>query len=115
MNERKLWHYPPYGAQALIRVSADTEKAGVNFLSKLATSLRTQLEVEQLAEHLELLGPIPSPLAKRASRYRFQLLVSSSQRGQLHAVIEQTLSLLIQSRRTGGVRWVIDIDPMDFL
>jgi primosomal protein N' (replication factor Y) len=119
LNERKLWRYPPFGAQALIRVSADTEKAGVNFLSKLTSSLRSQLgsqlEMEQLEEHVELLGPIPSPLAKRANRYRFQLLVSSDQRGQLHAVIEQALSLLIQSRRTGGVRWGIDIDPMDFL
>jgi primosomal protein N' (replication factor Y) len=119
LNERKLWRYPPFGAQALIRVSADTEKAGVNFLSKLTSSLRSQLgsqlEMEQLEEHVELLGPIPSPLAKRANRYRFQLLVSSDQRGQLHAVIEQALSLLIQSRRTGRVRWGIDIDPMDFL
>jgi primosomal protein N' (replication factor Y) len=115
LNERKLWHYPPYGAQALIRVSADTEKAGMNFISKLFSSLRSQLAEEQLEEHVELLGPIPSPLAKRANRYRFQLLVSSNQRGQLHATIGKSLSLLVQSRRVGGVRWAIDIDPIDFL
>lgn len=120
LNERKLWHYPPYGAQALIRVSADNEKAGLNFLNKITSSLRSQLgmdqlSIDQLEEHVELLGPIASPLAKRANRYRFQLLVSSNQRGQLHAVMEQVLLLLVQSRRMGGVRWVIDIDPMDFL
>lgn len=113
LNERKLWHYPPFGAQALIRVSADNESAGVNFLNKLLIQLRSG--PDELAEGIELLGPIPSPLAKRAGRYRFQLLVSSQQRGQLHEMIERILSLLVQSRRTGGVRWVIDIDPMDFL
>ena len=113
LNERKLWHYPPFGAQALIRVSADNESAGVNFLNKILTQLRH--EQGELAEGIELLGPIPSPLAKRAGRYRFQLLVSSQQRGLLHVMIEKILSILVQSRRAGGVRWGIDIDPMDFL
>jgi primosomal protein N' (replication factor Y) len=113
LNERKLWHYPPFGAQALIRVSADNESAGINFLNKLLIKLRAESGV--LTEGIELLGPIPSPLAKRAGRYRFQLLVSSQQRGLLHATIERARYLLVQSRRTGGVRWVIDIDPMDFL
>jgi primosomal protein N' (replication factor Y) len=113
LNERRLWRYPPYGAQALIRVSADKENAGINFLVKLIAQLR--LELGEFDEGIDLLGPIPSPLVKRAGRYRFQLLVSSEQRGQLHAMIERILAILVQSRRTGGVRWLIDIDPMDFL
>ena len=114
LSERKLWHYPPYGAQALVRVSANNENAGMNFLNKFVLQLRS--EVPEFVEGgVELLGPIPSPLAKRASRYRFQLLISSNQRGQLHATIEKILPHLIQLRRTGGVRWVVDIDPLDFL
>ncbi len=114
LSERKLWHYPPYGAQALVRVSANNENAGMNFLNKFVLQLRS--EVPEFVEGgVELLGPIPSPLAKRASRYRFQLLISSNQRGQLHATIEKILPYLIQLRRTGGVRWVVDIDPLDFL
>ncbi|MEE9309829.1 MAG: primosomal protein N' [Cocleimonas sp.] len=114
LNERKLWHYPPFGSQALIRVSADKENAGINFLNKLVVQLRTE-SIDLIDEGVDLLGPIPSPLAKRANRYRFQLLVSSNQRGLLHAMIDKTLLHLVQARRTGGVRWVIDIDPMDFL
>jgi len=113
LNERKLWHYPPFGAQALIRVSADKESAGMNFLNKLVGQL--QLESGGFNQGVELLGPIPSPLAKRAGRFRSQLLISSEQRGQLHAMIKRILPKLIKYRRTGGVRWIIDIDPMDFL
>ena len=113
LNERKLWNYPPFGAQALIRVSSDKQQAGNNFLNKLLKQLR--YESDNFSDDIDLLGPIPSPLAKRANRYRFQLLVSSQKRGELHSLIDRVLSILLQYRRTGGVRWVVDIDPMDFL
>ncbi len=64
---------------------------------------------------IRLLGPMPSPLAKRANRYRFQLLLDSRQRAALHALLEAAMPGLIALRKTGGVRWSIDIDPMDFL
>lgn len=110
MNERELWHYPPYGAQALIRVSADNQDSGISFLEKLRIALLDDVDKE-----LSLLGPMPSPLAKRANRYRFQLLLTSMQRARLHASLEKALVNLVGSRRTGGVRWTIDVDPMDFL
>jgi primosomal protein N' (replication factor Y) len=110
LNERRLWHYPPFGTQALIRVTANSADAGINFLKKLESNLRGFLEGD-----IELLGPMPSPLAKRANRYRFQLLLTSEKRGALHLTLDKALSLLIPSRKTGGVRWVIDVDPVDFL
>lgn len=117
LYERQLWNYPPFGAQALIRVSADNEAAGLKFLDKVASQLNSELkdDVWQEKGQIQLLGPIASPLPKRANRYRFQLLLSSSGRGCLHAIMDRALLLLIQSRRTGGVRWIIDIDPIDFL
>jgi len=115
LNERMLWNYPPFGAQALIRVSADNAEAGMRFLSKLADQLRVITDLNENDPLFDLLGPAPSPLAKRDNRYRFQLLISSNQRGQLHWVLQSALSLLLKSRRTGGVRWVIDRDPSDFL
>ena len=110
MNERQLWHYPPFGAQALIRVSADSADAGNKFMSRLLLKLQ-----KYEFPDIELLGPMPSPLPKRANRFRFQLLISSVKRGALHAALDKTLLLLISLRRTGGVRWVIDVDPVDFL
>jgi primosomal protein N' (replication factor Y) len=107
--EREVWQYPPSGAQALVRVSAETEKAGIDFLNKL----REQLPIED--ENVSILGPMPSAMLKRANRYRFQILFSAQTRGQLHKAISNTLALLVKLRRTGGVRWAIDIDPVDFL
>jgi len=110
LHERQLWNYPPSGAQGLIRVSADKETAGIKFLEKL------QLELNVLNnDNISLLGPMPSPLMKRANRFRFQLLLSTKKRSQLHEVLGKALLLLIKYRKTGGVRWTIDVDPIDFL
>ncbi len=122
LNERYLWNYPPYGAQALIRVSCDRAEAGYKFLDKLHAVLQQLLQ--QLLDNLSksqnenqivLLGPIASPLAKRANRYRFQLLLSAPKRGLLHHILKKALAHLLVFRKTGGVRWSIDVDPTDFL
>ena len=110
LNERSTWNYPPYGAQALIRVSSEDADVGLSFLD----TLRVELEKEGDLG-CDLLGPMPSPLSKRAGRYRFQLLFSSHGRGELHSVLDKTLELLISARRLKGVRWIIDVDPVDFL
>ena len=110
LSERNVWNYPPYGAQAMIRANSETVDAASSFLEKL----RGRLELGDKIE-CDLLGPIPSPLSKRAGRYRFQLLLSSKQRGILHAALGDALLILSSMRKTGGVRWHIDVDPMDFL
>ncbi len=114
LSERQLWNYPPYGAQALIRVSADNSEAGFSFLNTLRVGLQATLSEDQ-AKELSLLGPVPSPLSKKANRFRFQLLLTSLQRVTLHRALDTVLIHLQSARKTGGVRWAIDTDPMDFL
>jgi primosomal protein N' (replication factor Y) len=111
LNERELWCYPPVGSQALIRVSSANPAVAMNFITKLNVQLRSGTNQDRV----DLLGPMPSPLARRADRYRFQLLISAKQRGELHKLLGKALSLLTQARKTGGLRWVIDVDPVDYL
>ena len=110
LNERTLWNYPPVGSQALIRVNAISETIAFDFLQKISIKLR-ELHINSV----ELLGPMPSPIAKRANRYRFQLLLSATNRRDLHQFITTGFPLLLAARKTGGVRWNLDIDPIDFI
>ncbi len=125
LNERQQWNYPPYGAQALIRVNSGKAESAIAFLNKLRLIMENFLETragekkdtesgDVLLSGVRLLGPMPSPLAKKANRYRFQLLLDSIQRTALHVLLEAVLPDLIALRKTGGVRWSIDIDPLDF-
>ena len=109
LNERQMWNYPPYGAQALIRVSSNSADSGLKFLGKLRDGLQYLT-----SDQIEVLGPIPSPLPKRANRYRFQLLFSAPQRRLIQHIMQNALAQLLMLRKTGGIRWTIDIDPSDF-
>lgn len=110
LNERKQWNYPPFGAQALIRANAPNSDSAYQFLLKIADQI--QLEC---SDECEMMGPMPSAMMKRAGRYRFQILFSARQRGSLHAMLDKVLQILIGTRKAGGVRWTIDVDPADFV
>ena len=62
---------------------------------------------------LELNGPLPAPLPRRAGYQRAQLLVSSPERRALHAALDAALPALYASPEARKVRWSLDIDPLD--
>jgi len=62
---------------------------------------------------IDLLGPVPSPMERRAGRHRAQLLLQAAQRSALHQLVHMLLPLLEQHPLARKVRWSIDIDPLD--
>lgn len=114
LNERKIWNYPPLGSQALIRINAEDESNAFTFSSNLSIQLRDLLNQHQSID-VDILGPMPSPIARRANRYRFQLLITAKKRRDLHQFLAMSFSTLTQARKTKGLRWNLDIDPTDFV
>ncbi|OQX13659.1 MAG: primosomal protein N' [Thiothrix lacustris] len=110
LEDRKRWQFPPFGYQALIRASstASMEKA-LAFLEHVSQRL---LAVDSAG--IQRLGPIPAPLEKRANRYRAQLLLGSQQRAALHHALHQLLQQASHLPGRSGVRWSIDVDPIEF-
>jgi len=116
LNERGVWDYPPVGALAIIKANAESSDAAVKFLLKLNIQLSAYIEANNdLFESVNTMGPMPSPIQKRAKRYRFQYLITAKNRLQLHRLLNQAQAELSSFRRSGGVRWAIDVDPSDFL
>ena len=60
-----------------------------------------------------VLGPVSAPMAKRAGNYHFQLLLQNNQRLKLHALLDQLIPLLYNTKESKKVRWSVDIDPVD--
>ncbi len=109
LEQRKIANLPPFSYQALIRAEANLISLPQTLLDNVKQHTQPYLGNNSL-----LLGPFPAPMEKRAGRYRFQLLLQSSSRTELHNLIRQLLPVyegLSQSRK---VRWSIDIDPLDF-
>ncbi len=62
---------------------------------------------------LQVLGPAPAPLARKAGQHRLQLLVKSPSRKALKIALQMMRNWLAETNQAPGVRWNIDVDPID--
>ncbi len=107
--ERQDAELPPFTCQALLRADAIVPELPRAFLAQALES------GSSLRRDVELLGPVPAPMERRAGRYRAQLLVQAQRRRQLHAFLEEWLEQLENLKLARKVRWSIDVDPQDLL
>ena len=96
---------PPYHFLAVMRVQGRDQAALLQFLHAVKEHLNNT--------DIEVLGPAPAPLARKAEQHRMQLLMKSSSRKKLHASISHLRDWLISTKIGNRVRWNIDVDPMD--
>ncbi len=62
---------------------------------------------------LEVLGPLPAPMPRRAGYQRQQLILLSLSRKALHAALDALMPALYASPAARKLRWSLDIDPQD--
>ena len=110
LAERREAELPPYVNLALLRAEATSTEAPNRFLGE-AVTFANELHLSGVT----LLGPIPSPMERRAGRYRAQLLVQAAQRADLHRLLDAWLPLLAQAPSARKVRWSVDVDPMEMI
>jgi len=110
LAERREAELPPYVNLALLRAEATAAEAPTRFLAEAAG-----LAHELAMPGVTLLGPIPSPMERRAGRYRAQLLVQAAQRADLHRLLDGWLPALAQLPSGRKVRWSVDVDPMEMV
>ncbi|GGB11546.1 primosomal protein N' [Agarivorans gilvus] len=108
LNERRDTELPPFSFQALFRF----ESVDGNAVQELSQ------QVYQLAQPLQQAGtwvfpPSPAPQARRAGKFRMQLLIQAEQRAPLHQLVHQLLPQLEAQKLSRKVRWSLDIDPYD--
>jgi len=108
LEERKSAAYPPYSYFAMLRAEATAPGEALNLLRK-AESLGRAIA----ASGVEVLSPVPSPMERRAGRYRAQLLVQCNSRPPLHQFLDQWLDLIEKEKQAKRVRWSLDVDPVD--
>ncbi len=108
LDERRLSQLPPFSALALLRAEAVAQEAPLAFLAAVA-----QLATPLLPKQVQLLGPVPAPMERRAGRYRAQLLLQSRYRGPLHQLLTALVPQLGQLPQARKVRWSLDVDPQE--
>jgi primosomal protein N' (replication factor Y) len=110
LSERKLATLPPYSYLTLIRAEASSAKMAQQFLTEVRN-----LAQQYMTHAVEILGPVPSPMEKRAGRYRAQLLLQSTRRTPLHQLLTPLVPSMETLKSSRKVRWSVDVDPMEML
>ena len=108
LQERKQAGLPPYSHQALFRVQANDARTPQQFLHALCQLLHPFNNGKT-----QVLGPVPAPMARRAGQFRFQLLLQSLHRKELHGLLNAVLPEIARLKEAPKVRWSIDVDPID--
>ena len=109
LAERRASSWPPFSRLALLR-SAATKRTDAHAFLDFAAD---QHPVEDAGERLRALGPVDAPMARRAGRYRAQLLLQGNDRRALHEALGVLRPVLESDPRARKVRWSIDVDPVE--
>jgi primosomal protein N' (replication factor Y) len=106
LAERAQASWPPYSRLAAVRGSARTPQDALEFLTEAR-------RIAQPPRTVQIRGPVPAAMAKRAGRYHAQLLVESPDRTALHRFLDAWLPEVEQLKSARRVRWALDVDPIE--
>lgn len=112
LSERRAAGLPPFSHLALLRAEAHRPGQAEDFLDQ-ACSQAEQLLAELELSGIELLGPVPAPMERRAGRYRAQLLLQANTRATLHRLMNAWMPVVEHLPGSRAVRWSLDVDPID--
>ncbi|MCK3658232.1 primosomal protein N' [Pasteurellaceae bacterium Pebbles2] len=116
LKMRQTMGLPPFSSQALFKAQSRQSAEAEQSLSQIAEFFY-QWKVAKNQPHLQILGVMPAPFAKKADQYRWQLLLQHSSRQILqHALRDfqhHSACNLDELRKNGKVRLNLDVDPQD--
>ena len=112
LSERRSAGLPPFAHLALLRAEAHKPGQAEGFLDEACNEAEHLLRDLRLSG-IELLGPVPAPMERRAGRHRAQLLLQASSRAPLHKLLAHWLPIIEAMPGGRAVRWSLDVDPID--
>ncbi|MEN8214092.1 MAG: primosomal protein N' [Pseudomonadota bacterium] len=109
LKQRRDARLPPFAHQALIRAEGSDSKQVQQFLQ---SAIKTS---PQLLPGIELWGPAPALIERKAGVFRWHLLLQTGNRSVLQQQLKQWLQWLRQQPQARRFRWSVDVDPLEIL
>jgi len=106
LAERRAAGFPPCVFEAALRAEAKKLDTAICFL-------RGAVAAVERPEPVRCYDPVPHVLTRRAGYERAQLLIQSSSRPALQGFLS-ALAEKLQLQSSRGVRWHLDVDPIEF-
>ncbi len=112
LAERALNGMPPFRNLALLRGEHGNAADAEGLLARARELAEAQ---HPPSTGIQYLGPLPSPLEKKAGRYRYQLSIICDSRPLLQRLLRDLCTTLEGDKLARQVRWSVDVDPIDTL
>ncbi|WP_073584855.1 primosomal protein N' [Vibrio quintilis] len=110
LEERRLCSLPPFNYLTLFKAESNDARQAEEFLRQV----RHTLEANPVFDaYCSVIGPSPAPLAKRAGKYRWQLLLQVSRRTTMQQLLVSARPAIQLLPLTKRVRWSLDVEPHD--
>ncbi len=111
LAERKKMGLPPYYYHTLIRAESRDPLLAKTFLEQVADT-STASSAAPIPD-INVLGPVPALMEKKANRFRQLLLLASQSRGRLHKELARKIERAESLPLAKKVNWAVDVDPID--
>ena len=108
LAERQAGFWPPFSYLALLRAEAGVNKSALDFLTL------ARKHAENLSQKgVQILGPIPAPMERKAGHFRALLLFQARDRQVLQRWLSEFVPCVETMAWKGKVRWSLDVDPSE--
>ena len=107
LKERQAALMPPFRYAVLIRCESKEQSLNTEFLQHHAQLLRQSAEL-----NVDIWGPIPAPMERKAGRYQSHMVLLSPDRARLHFYIRNWWQNMLQSKPS-SMKLTLDIDPQE--
>ena len=111
---RRNFQYPPFTALANLMIQGRPQKKAQLLAKQAVGRLLHHRDRLSAQRRMRVLGPAQAPIEKLKGEYRFQILIKSTSRKELHEVLKSALAELGQ-KRVNLRKLSIDIDPINLL
>ncbi|HZZ08832.1 MAG TPA: primosomal protein N' [Candidatus Binataceae bacterium] len=107
--------WPPFSRMALVRIEGPNAAAVAAMAERAAMVLRGQVNKGVKGDSMRVLGPAPAPIERLRGRYRWQVVVRSTEAAAMRAALASMQAELGGRDARGGVFVGIDLDPVNML
>ena len=108
LEERREAGWPPFSRLAMLRAEAKDGAGLDTFLRAAGQSAESLNETA-----VKVLGPAPALIARRADHFRAHVLIETAARSTLQRFLKNWLPQVERLPGPPGLRWSIDIDPLE--
>jgi len=107
LDLRKNLGLPPFRNWGIFHAKAKKYQDAENFLENIK-------KIIEQKNKIEIFGPMPSIMQKKANLFNFNLIIQAKNKSILNYAIKDCIPLIKDIPYQNKVRWSVDIDPVDY-